>query len=88
MHGETLVELYGVRTGANLMLLVQHYSPQKYGTTAINAYGAEFGISLRDYVALGVSKWSSHIINDKATEVENGDTTGAETGDTTGGQAP
>ena len=62
--------------------------PKNMGQQLYNAYGAEFGIGLRDYVALGVSKWSSHIINDKATEVENGDTTGAETGDTTGGQAP
>ena len=43
--------------------------PKNMGQQLYNAYGAEFGIGLRDYVALGVSKWSSHIINN-STESE------------------
>ena len=43
--------------------------PDDMGQCLFNEYGAAYGIGLRDYVALGVSKWSSHIIND-ATETE------------------
>ena len=43
--------------------------PKDMGQQLFNAFGAQYGIGLRDYVALGVSKWSSHIIND-AIETE------------------
>jgi len=43
--------------------------PADMGQQLFNAFGAQYGIGLRDYVALGVSKWSSHIINE-STETE------------------
>ena len=37
--------------------------PATMGQQIFNNYGAEYAIGMRDYVAIGVSKWSSFVLN-------------------------
>ena len=59
IHGAVWGKFWGESSGTGAKITV----PANMGQQIFNNYGAEYAIGMRDYVAIGVSKWSSFVLN-------------------------
>ena len=62
IYGAVWSKTWGQTNGASSGTGVQIVVPDDMGQQLYNNYGTAYAIGLRDYVALGTSKWSSFII--------------------------
>ena len=63
IYGAVWAKSWGETNGASSGTGVQIVVPPKMGNEIYNNFGEEYAIGLKDYVALGVTKWSSFTID-------------------------
>ena len=63
IYGAVWAKSWGETNGASSGTGVQIVVPPKMGNQIYNNFGEEYAIGLKDYVALGVTKWSSFTID-------------------------
>ena len=63
IYGAVWAKSWGQTNGASSSTGVQIVVPPDMGQQLYNNWGPDFAIGLRDYVALGVSKWSSFVVD-------------------------
>jgi len=68
IYGAVWAKSWGEANGASAGTGVQIVVPPKMGNYIYNNFGEEYAIGLKDYVALGITKWSSFTIDSQRAE--------------------
>ena len=63
IYGAVWAKSWGETNGASSGTGVQIVVPADMGQQLYNNWGPDFAIGLRDYVALGVTRWSSFVLD-------------------------